>query len=82
MLSHIRQEDSDTYDVILIYDLETQTGVLRHISNFEHGYYPNVKLKWEEIKDSPDKVFSLEEILDIKQSAIENLNWKKSIEAV
>lgn len=68
------QKDSDTYEVILIYDPETQTGVLRHISNFEHGYYPNVKLKWEEIKDSPDKVFSQQEILDIKQSAIDNLN--------
>ena len=67
-------KDSDTYEVILIYDPETQTGVLRHISNFEHGYYPNVKLKWEEIKDSPDKVFSQQEILDIKQSAIDNLN--------
>ena len=68
------QKDSDTYEVILIYDPETQTGALRHISNFEHGYYPNVKLKWEEIKDSPDKVFSQQEILDIKQSAIDNLN--------
>lgn len=68
------QKDSDTYEVILIYDPETQTGVLRHISNFEHGFYPKVKLKWEEIKDSPDKVFSQQEILDIKQSAIDNLN--------
>lgn len=71
--AYSNQEDSDTYDVILIYDPETQTGVLRHISNFEHGFYPKVKLKWEEIKDSPDKVFSQQEILDIKQSAIDNL---------
>ena len=73
------EKESDTYEVILIYDPETQTGVLRHISNFEHGLYPNVKLKWDEIKDSPDKVFSQQEILDIKQSAIDSINWKKSI---
>ena len=80
--AYSEQKESNTYEVILIYDPETQTGVLRHISNFEHGFYPNVKMKWEEIKDSPDKVFTQQEIIDIKQSAIDNLKRKKSISTV
>ena len=40
-------------------------------SDMEYGLFADVKLKWDEVKDAPDRTFSDEEISLIKNSAIE-----------
>lgn len=67
------EENDETYRVLLIYTPQNGLVDLVHFADMEYGLFANVKKQWDEIKDSPDKVFSQQEILDIKQSAIDNL---------
>ena len=73
------EKNDEMYRVLLIYTPQNQLVDLVHFADMEYGLFANVKNQWDEIKDSPDKVFSQQEILDIKQSAIDSINWKKSI---
>ncbi len=55
--------------VLLIYRPYMQEAEMRHFNDLEAGLFKNVMANWEQIKDFPDRVFTEEEMIYIKEEA-------------
>ena len=73
-----QENDNEEYNLLLIYNPNTQSIKLAFFADMEQGLSANVKSKWDEIKHSPDVIFTKDEIHKIKQAAIEIRNSYKN----
>lgn len=68
------KEDKEVYKLLVVYNPTTALIKLRHFNDMEQGMYSTVKSKWGEIKENPTKIFTADEISEIKQTALEIKN--------
>lgn len=67
-LAHVTERN------LIASDTNTDEASVVHLHDMEMGMYPQVKRNWEKVKDSdPDKVFTAEEITELKSKIIESM---------
>ncbi len=59
----------EEYSLLLIYNPVIKRVELKHFTDFEGGLYATERIKWESVKDNPDRIFTEEEMTMIKDKA-------------
>lgn len=72
------ENGSGPFEVLLVYNVKSRQLQLRFFNDMELGLYPEVKSKWDEVKDSPDARFSRDEITLIQKRALDDRNKEQA----